>query len=58
MNFVKFHEFCNSIRLVAFFIKQKGCQSIYRISDYTRSFIKDESPMCLQPVTPLSGLAH
>ena len=22
----------------------RPCQSIYRISDYTRSFIKDESP--------------
>ena len=25
-------------------LKDGYCQSIYRISDYTRSFIKDESP--------------
>ena len=31
----------NILRIVT---EEGHCQSIYRISDYTRSFIKDESP--------------
>ena len=34
------------------------CQSIYEISDYTRLFVKDETPTRLQFVTPLSELNH